>query len=47
MAYPHAQCAHTHWHGAAQGIMRMHSPSYNYTHEQSTNHILLSLCMLV
>ena len=27
MAYPHAQCAHTHWHGTARGIMRMHSPS--------------------
>ena len=27
MAYPHAQCAHTHWHGAARGIMCMLSPS--------------------
>ena len=27
LAYPHAQCAYAHCHGAARGIMRMRSPS--------------------
>ena len=31
MIYPHAQCAHTHLHSAAQGIMRMRSPSTEYS----------------
>ena len=28
MTHLHAQCTHTHWHGTAQVIMRMHTPSY-------------------
>ena len=43
MAHPHAECTHTHSHGAVQGIMRMRTPSIRckvvLTGEQNTHSV--------
>jgi len=46
MAYPHVQCAHTHWHSTLQGIVHMRSPStlYNVTTEAWTAQARSCMC---